>query len=452
MALTKVSPSMISTSFPSTYEIINIPSDYATLQAAFDDLAPGVFKSGQYYDIVIESGHALTTGLDLSYGDYSHFRISSVDATVTLAASFAYVDSTYRAVMRVTYAKAPQWNILVNCGGQIGRALMYINGSSGYVYANKGAINATYFGAVDNGAGLYANGGCSIYAPSSNFSYCSRGAWLARGVIADFDSANLSHSTFIGLYASRGCGVGAEGVNVSYAGTYGIDSNRSIIMAANSNGDYCTTAGFLAENGGILDCMGSTAINCTNYGVASENSATIHARNVDASGAGIAGFRVIVGACLDKTGGTGTSTIHENLQISAGIITDNGLPTPITYSDGLVLANRINTSNSHEIPVDTVYVLDLLVPSSSQQGMVTIVSSGTGNGHPNGQIRYRVGTSPATDNVSLMTTTNVTLTTGVLTGTTGTPGDFTISAATDGKLYFENRTASSKNIILFVVG
>ena len=139
----------------------------------------------------------------------SHFRISSVDATVTLAPSFAYVDSTYRAVMRVTYAKAPQWNILVDCGAQIGRALMYLNGSSGYVYANKGAINATYFGAVDNGAGLYANGGCSIYAPSSNFSYCSRGAWLARGVIADFDSANLSHSTFIGLYASRGVGVGA---------------------------------------------------------------------------------------------------------------------------------------------------------------------------------------------------------------------------------------------------
>lgn len=40
-------------------------------------------------------------------------------------------------------------------------------------------------------------------------------------------------------------------------------------------------------------------------------------------------------------------------------------------------------------------------------------------------------------------------TTGVLTGTTGTDGKFTVSAHTDGKLYLENRLGSQKNIHWF---
>jgi hypothetical protein len=436
-----------------TYHVVRVPSEYPTLQAAFDALAPGVFKSGQYIEVLIETGHALTHGLDLSYGDYSHFRISSEQATVTLASSFAYVDSTYRAVMRVTYAKAPQWNILVDCGGQIGRALMYLRGSTGYVYSYKGAINATYFGAVDNGAGLYVNSGSAVSAVRANFSYCTRGAWIARGSSADLEISNLSYATFIGLYASRGCGVGAEYVNVSYCGTYGVDSNRSIVMAANANGNNCTIAGFLAENAGILDCSSSTATNCGSFGVTSENSATIQARSVNASGAGSFGFRTTIGSRLDKTGATGTSATLENIQTSSGIITDNGLTTPIAYSSGsLIKQYRTKTGTSREIPVDTVFSIDLLVPSGSAQGAVTVISSGVGNGFPNGLFRYRVGTSPSTNNISFITTTNIVFTTGVLTGTTGAAGDFTISAATDGKLYFENRTASSKNIVISVIG
>ncbi len=435
------------------YHVVRVPSEYPTLQAAFDALAPGVFKSGQYIEVLIENAHALTHGLDLSYGDYSHFRISSEQATVTLAPSFAYVDSTYRAVMRVTYAKAPQWNILVDCGGQIGRALMYLNGSTGYVYPNKGATNAIYFGALDDGAGIYANSGSSISAASSNFSNCTRGAWITRGSLANLESANLSYATFIGLYASRGCGVGAEYVNVSYCGTYGVDSNRSIVMAANANGNNCTIGGFLAENAGTLDCTSSTATTCGSFGVSSENSSTIHARNVNASGAGSFGFRVTIGSRLDKTGATGTAATLENIQTSAGIITDNGLTTPISYSSGSLISQyRTKTGTSKEIPVNTVFSIDLIVPSGSAQGAVTVISSGVGNGFPNGLFRYRVGSSPSTNNISFITTTNIVFTTGVLTGTTGAVGDFTISAATDGKLYFENRTASSKNIVVSVIG
>lgn len=41
---------------------------------------------------------------------------------------------------------------------------------------------------------------------------------------------------------------------------------------------------------------------------------------------------------------------------------------------------------------------------------------------------------------------NVTLTTGTLSGTTGTDGRFTIAAHTDGRIYFENRFGAERNI------
>lgn len=47
---------------------------------------------------------------------------------------------------------------------------------------------------------------------------------------------------------------------------------------------------------------------------------------------------------------------------------------------------------------------------------------------------------------------NVTLTTGVLAGTTGADGDLTLSAHTDGNLYIENRTGASKVIYVNYLG
>jgi hypothetical protein len=120
-------------------------------------------------------------------------------------------------------------------------------------------------------------------------------------------------------------------------------------------------------------------------------------------------------------------------------------------SGALLNYNRQRTGPSLSIADDAVAELDLK-SVYTEWGVLTIASSSTGNGHPNGQIRYRTGTSPATTNISLITTTNINLTTGVLTGTTGPDGDFSISAADDGKLYFENRTGSSKIVRVFVMG
>ena len=221
---------------------------------------------------------------------------------------------------------------------------------------------------------------------------------------------------------------------------------------------------FLAENAGILDVTGASAQTATNYGVSAENSGIVHARNVNATGAGLYGFRTTVGGKLDITGATGTSLYVENLQIAAGLTTNNGSPNPFSVSSSVMSvdssvasvfkAETYRSGDSFTLSNNTAtsFSIPLVGSNTSEWGTLIISSSATGNGRPNGIIRYRVGNTPATNNISLITTTNVTLTTGVLTGTTGSVGDFTISAATDAKLYFENRTGSSVSFRIAVTG
>jgi hypothetical protein len=43
------------------------------------------------------------------------------------------------------------------------------------------------------------------------------------------------------------------------------------------------------------------------------------------------------------------------------------------------------------------------------------------------------------------------VTTGTLSGTTGTDTKFTVSAHTDGKLYFENRTGGTRTVYVLLI-
>jgi hypothetical protein len=50
--------------------------------------------------------------------------------------------------------------------------------------------------------------------------------------------------------------------------------------------------------------------------------------------------------------------------------------------------------------------------------------------------------------VSLINTTNILFTTGILSGTTGTDANFNISVATNGNIYLENRMGSTRAVAL----
>ena len=66
-----------------------------------------------------------------------------------------------------------------------------------------------------------------------------------------------------------------------------------------------------------------------------------------------------------------------------------------------------------------------------------------------GGVMFRANASPLC--VSMFTGPLVSVTTGALTGTTGTDGNLTISSHTDGNIYIENRTGASRSVIFFLV-
>lgn len=125
---------------------------------------------------------------------------------------------------------------------------------------------------------------------------------------------------------------------------------------------------------------------------------------------------------------------------------------PVTYILGksAVAPGGIN-SRRVNIADDTVAVIG--APVEHFTAIMHIVpESNPGSGNPAGSVWLRASASPATANVNLSTTTNVVLTTGILTGTTGVDGNLTISAANNGSFYIENRTGSAKPINITLMG
>ncbi|QIM42624.1 hypothetical protein [Leclercia adecarboxylata] len=83
----------------------------------------------------------------------------------------------------------------------------------------------------------------------------------------------------------------------------------------------------------------------------------------------------------------------------------------------------------------------------NQTIMLSLVSSSSNA--LQGMVRARVGTSASS---ALIAGTGLTVMTGALNGTTGGDGNFSISPATDGYLYIENRSGSAKTITIDIMG
>lgn len=317
---------------------VKIPTDYLTIQDAINSMHP----THAPVDILIESGHDLTHGVYLYRGDYSLFKISSVDSIVNLAASFNYVDSTYRAIMKIENAVAPVWNIIVDGNSQSGRGLMYVDQSHGKIEIGKGAINCNYFGVIDNGTNIYIHSS-HVTGQEAVATGGSRGLWVTRTSTADFEGSNFDNADFIGIYASRASNVSVANSSARNAGTVGIHASKSFISAQETDVSGSSDRGYVAEEGGTIDAHDGIASECANYGVSAENGGKIYARNVDASAAGIEGFRTTAGGVVDKTGGTGTinGSVFVNWLTKSGVIIDNG---GSSFSPIINLTNSVSGS------------------------------------------------------------------------------------------------------------
>lgn len=281
-----------------------IPTNHTTIQDAVDTWQQTTCEGDFNIILQIEAGHALTAGLGVFSGDYGHFKITSVDATVSLDAGFVGVDTSsvpagilalgigslaplffgYNAVF-------PQLDCVIDMGNLYGTGY-YLAESSGVVFPAKGVINAGYRGAQIHGrCNMYAadfsgaNGsGLRIQQASS---VCARNAIFDDCCVTSDDAA---------VYVSRASILEFRGGSAQNSGTSGLIARRSRVSADEGNFDGSTLYGISAETNSDVSWSNGSALSCANHSARSTAGSHLY----------------MVGSA------TSTSTSVSNLDINTG--------------------------------------------------------------------------------------------------------------------------------------
>jgi hypothetical protein len=315
-----------------TYQI---PTDFATLQAAIDALSPTV--SNDIITLNIAANHQPASGITVSNGDYSQFQITSTDAEVTLSSSFG----TSANFIYGENAKLPRLACLIDANSKANYGYAARNASVGYVEANCGVKNTW-------GDGCRAYGGSTIYAFDTIWTGCAKNNTTSSGIVSwgstvFASGADVSNSMYYGAQAAHG-GIlvidngtanncfrynlratdagfmSADGVTSNYAGCapgtnlpypdalaagYGIYAfNGSWIAARDASATNAKHSGVLASNGCTIHARGATLTDCGENGVYASPTSTVDATETDVSGAGIYGYFASGGSTISAGSST----------------------------------------------------------------------------------------------------------------------------------------------------
>lgn len=146
---------------------------------------------------------------------------------------------------------------------------------------------------------------------------------------------------------------------------------------------------------------------------------------------------------IDVSGAIAADVNVYNNDVVAGSIADISVSTALRPIVNGVYAVHVNNNS--------VYSVDF--PGRYKQGLLLVSTNTSLTTALKGVLWARADATPVMQSiVQIAGATNVTLTTGVLTGTTGSVGDITISAATDGKIYVENRSGLSRILSIQFIG
>lgn len=309
---------------------VRIPTDAANLQTAVDCLAPN--NPQITITLNIESGHSPVSGVRVSNGDYSQFRITSTDAEVVLSSSFGTVEDFIYGLN----AKLPRLACLVDANSKANAGYSADGASVGYVEANCGVKNTW-------GNGCRAYGGSTIHAFDTIWTGCAKSNTFGSGILAwgstvFASGADVSNSMYYGAQAAHGgilvidngtannCfrynlratdagWMSADGVTANYAGCapdtnspypdqkavgYGIYAfNGSWISAYQSSATNAKHSGVIASNGSTILANLSTLTDCGKVGVYARPASTISAAGVDVSRAGRNGIYAAQASIID---------------------------------------------------------------------------------------------------------------------------------------------------------
>jgi hypothetical protein len=148
--------------------------------------------------------------------------------------------------------------------------------------------------------------------------------------------------------------------------------------------------------------------------------------------------------------GTVTIKLGDNAGVEKVSITDSGDNEVLSItSEGQVKAKAYGSPQDDIVLADDTATSFVPVADS---GIIVVAPRGGSYKEIAGVVNYRASSSPYAFIVAQGSGGKIEITTGVLTGTTGTDTKFTVSAASDGTLYFENRLGFSVIFDAIILG
>jgi len=265
---------------------ISIPSDFATLQAAIDFIQPAAdISTGVLVNLQIESSHTESTGLLITGGNYSHFVITSVDATVPV--------SIQNNGNQGFDGKGSHF-FFENCTTPIFSCLFDAQTSGGRYAAGITVRNGVL--RVDAGAGLINVGMPQLSTSPANtletqFGYnclvwnsskalingaiftgaAQRNLWVSRNSFVTASGTFLSGSRADGsvtgndgnIYCTRGSWINAEYADLKNAANRAITCTRSYVNVEEADTTGAANEELVVGRGGTINAYGTKTTNAT---------------------------------------------------------------------------------------------------------------------------------------------------------------------------------------------
>ena len=353
---------------------VNIPTDAATLQTAINALGETV--EGDAIVLNIESAHSPTTGISVSYGNYSGYQITSTDASVSVG---AFTGDLVKAVD----AQAPRLSAKFIANGQITLTLtgavtvvagetvtQATTGANGVAISN-GSVSELVLSTLDGGSfnntnqlsgstsgalgsnsvptniapvsivnGYWLEGnshgrvdaGCGVdYCYDSGLVCYEGGKAHAQSAVFNFAarSAKVSFGTSQPIFNSAahawgaGSSIYGEGIQGNDSGYYGVQaSHGATAIYRNSDSQRAWRHGIRVSDSGVIDAENANPSSSARDGNGScircfENG-MISAVGADASGSGASAIRVTGGGTVNAQGADLTSATTQTVWAENG--------------------------------------------------------------------------------------------------------------------------------------
>ncbi len=342
--------------------------------------------------------------------------------------------STNKDVVRVAARK-----LLVGNGSASDRTEMLDIRGSGYI---AGAFTLASTLAVTDVATFSANPVISNTAPTLTFTDTTASA-KSLTIKVDANKADLRESAGAAgslLQLDLSTLAGLFGGALSVTGDFAVNTSKFTVTASSGN---TLVAGTLAVTG-VATFTGNPIITSAAPSLAFTDTTGSAKSLTIAVDANKADFRESAGAAASLL-----QLDLANNRVGVGMAATNTLDVTGTF--GVTTSSSVgeigsNIGGSQAIADDGVYSFT----PTRQNGIIIFTGVEDGAATVGGVFFYRVQTTAAL--VALSAGSNTNVTTGALTGTTGTDTKFTISAHTDGKIYLENRRGASRTTrwILFL--